>query len=349
MYFVRYGDICVRFTGKNWDERELPEFTSVYDYDDEKKYSLDDLERESRRTDFGGAGRDEDAHAAVVMELFRRKGGEENCLCTDWDDTLTLLEDGEGDLDDRRPIIYPDELSLPTRKLIADVAKLEHEEMAFRKKHMGKKPEDIDEATQKEFLKLDHKGWKIREALLDSDLGQEILEAYDSVEDLKTMAAQMFFLYSQTRMRAETDGGESEEDFFYAGSNLYAHAVADQIMEEGDEGEDDYGPMLDDESRQALDDLYDSFGDLVNEDDEDFAKGMDEATDAFLKDKGFDITNLAGAKAAQKFLENAGPEDAFVTEGPVDNEMDAFMGKMRLEAMLKCVKARIDQMIGGKK
>jgi len=25
------------------------------------------------------------------------------------------------------------------------------------------------------------------------------------------------------------------------------------------------------------------------------------------------------------------------------------MGKMRLEAMLKCVKARIDQMIGGKK
>ncbi len=63
MYFVRYGDICVRFTGKNWDERELPEFTSVYDYDDEKKYSLDELERESRRTDFGGAGRDEDAHS----------------------------------------------------------------------------------------------------------------------------------------------------------------------------------------------------------------------------------------------------------------------------------------------
>ena len=349
MYFVRYGDICVRFTGKNWDERELPEFTSVYDYDDEKKYSLDDLERESRRTDFGGAGRDEDAHAAAVTELLRRRGGEDRCLCNEWDDALTLLQDDEGDLDDRRPIIYPDELSLPTRKLIGDVAKLEREEMAFRKKHMGKKPEDIDEATQKEFLKLDNKGWKIREALLDSDLGQEILEAYDQVEDLKTMAAQMFFLYSQTRMRAETDGGESEEDFFYAGSNLYAHAVADQIMEEDNEGEDDYGPILDDESRQALDDLYDSFGDLVNEDDEDFAKGMDEATDAFLKDKGFDITNLAGAKAAQKFLENAGPEDAFVTEGPVDNEMDAFMGKMRLEAMLKCVKARIDQMIGGKK
>ena len=68
-----------------------------------------------------------------------------------------------------------------------------------------------------------------------------------------------------------------------------------------------------------------------------------------LKGKGFDISSLAGAKAAQKFLENAGPEDAFVTEGPVDNEMDEFMGKMRLEAMLKCVKARIDQMIGGKK
>ena len=43
MYFVRYGDICVRFTGKTWDERELPEFTSVYDYDDEKKYSLETM------------------------------------------------------------------------------------------------------------------------------------------------------------------------------------------------------------------------------------------------------------------------------------------------------------------
>jgi hypothetical protein len=163
------------------------------------------------------------------------------------------------------------------------------------------------------------------------------------------MAAQLFFLYSQTRMRAETEGGEPEEDFFYAGSNLYAHAVADQIMEEGDEGEDDYGPMLDDESRQALDDLYESFGGFVKVDDEDFAKEMDAATVAFLKGKGFDISSLAGAKAAQKFLETAGPEDAFVTEGPVDNEMDTFMGRMRLEAMLKCVKARIDQMIGGKK
>lgn len=84
-------------------------------------------------------------------------------------------------------------------------------------------------------------------------------------------------------------------------------------------------------------------------DDEDFAVEMDAATETFLKDKGFDISSLAGAKAAQKFLENAGPEDAFVTEGPVDNVMDEFMGKMRLETMLKCVKARIDQMIGGKK
>ena len=348
MYFVRFGEVCVRFAGKKWDKKDLPEDTSVIDYDNEDRWSLDDLERESRLTDFGGAGRNEDAHAAAVMELFRRKGGEDDCLRRDWDDVLTALEDAEYDVEeDRRPIIFPGDLSLPTRKLIHDVAKIEREELAFRKKHFGRKPDEDDEDAEKEYMKLDEKGWDAREALLDSDLGDEILDGYDPVEDMKTMAAQLFFLYSHSRMKAETEGGTPDEDLYYAGSNLYTHAAVEQIAEKR-AAEDE--PILEPDVVEAINELHPSFGALMATGAGDkFLEEMDESTLVFLKEKGYDITSLAGAKAAQKFLENAGPEDAFYTEGPVDNEMDRRIGEMRIQAMLRCVKLRIEKMIGGMK
>ena len=46
------------------------------------------------------------------------------------------------------------------------------------------------------------------------------------------------------------------------------------------------------------------------------------------------------------WLEKAQPEDAFVTEGPIDNEVDRHMGKARLDSMLKIVKARIKKIEG---
>ena len=349
MYFVRFGEACVRYTGKKWDKKDLPEDTYVFDYDKEAKWSLEDLERESLRTDFGGSGRDEDAHAAAVMERIRRKGGEDKCFCDDWDDVLTILEDAESGFDEkRRPIIFPDELSLPTRKLIREVAKIEKEEAAFLKKHLNDAVDDLDSDEEKEYFSLVDRGWDAREALLASDLGDEILDGYDPVEDMKIMAAQLLFMYAQTRTRAKMEGGKADEDLFYAGSNLYGHAVADQLADENAQGDDDSIPDTDGE--EIIGDFYQHFNEYMDRDaGSDFLEGMDEAAEAFLKEKGFDIATLAGAKAAQKFLENAGPEDAFYTEGPVDNEMDAWVGRMRLAAMLRCVKARIEKMINGRK
>ena len=79
--------------------------------------------------------------------------------------------------------------------------------------------------------------------------------------------------------------------------------------------------------------------------DDEFLEGMDQVMEYTMKEKGFDINTLSGAKAAQKFLENARVEDAFITEGPIDNAVDWHMGEARLDAMLKCVKARIQKMI----
>lgn len=358
MYFVRYGEVCARYTGKVIrDEENLPEGTNIYNVDDERFFPLDVLEREFKRTELDSDDWDEDLHAAVEVELLRRKSGMDTCRCDKWEDVLKMLEDDDADDDGRRPLVFPGELSLPTRKLIREVAKIEHEEIAFRKKNVHKTAEDIDEATKKEFMELDSRGWDIREALLDSDLGDIILEKYDPVEDMKTMAAQLFFLYSQTRLKAEVVGGKPDEDLFYAGSNLYAHAVVDQLEDEEDEYDDeeeddeDFDPLTDYQAEEALDEFWNAFGEYMagGGADDDFMRDMDASTEAFLKEKGFDITTLAGAKAAQQFLENAGPEDAFVTEGPVDNEMDEAMGRMRLSAMLGCVKARIQKMISGEK
>lgn len=355
MYFVKNGDICIRYIGtEKWDERELPDFTSYYDYDDEEKWSFEKLKRETKRIS-AGKDFDMDAMVAVEAEISRRKFGDNPDTTDDWDEVLDTLEKDEGDWEEdesvRRPIIYPDEISLPTRKLIADVAKIEHEEMAFRKENYHKSQDQIDVAAVKKFLALEKKGWKAREALLDSDLGKLILEMYDPVEDMKTMAAQMLFLYSQERMKAETEGGEPDEDFFYAGSNLYAHAVVDQMSDENDnedadEDDSDY-VFSQDMDMDTMATFAEAFSEHIRhaEPDDEFMQGMDQVTEITMKEKGFDINTLAGAKAAQSWLENAKVEDAFLTEGPIENAVDWHMGEARLDAMQKCIKIRIQKMI----
>ena len=356
MYFVRYAEKIYRYTGtERWNVNELPEFTSYYDFDDERKWSVAGLKKEARRVAFGAEDWDEDALTAIDAELARRNHSEEPLCIKNWNGLLNALADDdeeEDDDEDRRPIIYPEDITLPTRRLIRDVAKMEHEEMAFRKKNAAKQPGDLNEKTIKEFMKLDEKGWKAREALMNSDLAQMILECYDPIEDLKTMAAQMFFLYSQERMRAEVEGREPDEEFFYAGSNLYAHAVVSQIAdanadEEDDEADDDDYVFPQDMDMNELAKYAEAFSERVKSGDldDEFLEGMDQVMEYTMKEKGFDINTLSGAKAAQKFLENARVEDAFITEGPIDNAVDWHMGEARLDAMLKCVKARIQKMI----
>ena len=200
------------------------------------------------------------------------------------------------------------------------------------------------------------RGLKARTALMNSDLGQQILDLDDPVEDMKTMAAQLLFLYSQDRIKAETQGGKTEEDFFYAGAHLYAHAAIDQLSEEDDD-DDDEDEYNDDDyifpQNIDMDELA-SYVQMMNEHmknasmDDEFMVAMDEVTVREMAEKGFDINTLTGCKAAQAWLEKARVEDAFATEGPIDNAVDWHVGEGRLNAMLRCVKARIDRMISGK-
>jgi len=57
------------------------------------------------------------------------------------------------------------------------------------------------------------------------------------------------------------------------------------------------------------------------------------------------LSNLAGLKKAQAWLENAKVEDAFYSEGPIENAIDWHVGEARIAAMLKVVKARIEKRI----
>ncbi len=350
MYFVYDGDVLAWYTGdkKKMDLEQLPIPAMHYEYDDETRWTNKKLEEEAAFWGENGEGHDEDISAVIEIEQRRRSGVLSVPEFDRWDVLIDYLERYAGDMyaDPRKPLIFPDEISLPVRKLIREVAQIEHEEIAFRKKNLYKTPEEIDEETQEEFLDLDKRGYDAREALLDSDLGDKILDMEDPVEDLKDMAAQMLFFYAQTRSRAETEGGEPEEDFFYAGSNLYAHAVVDQVTEENESDDEDD----DSDPEGELDAFFGHLGDYIASGaDDDFMKEFDEMTVRFLADKGFDIKTLAGAKAAQKFLEEADLEDAFVTEGPVEDEVDKHMARMRLDSMLACVKARIQKMIEGKK
>ena len=246
MYFVRYKVLCARYTGE-WDADSLPEETYYFNYDDESAWSLQELELESDATDYDGYHEDLYAHIAAVTELRRRKNGTDDYLCGEWEEVLDRLteEDDEEEAEEaeaataRRPLIFPDDLSLPVRQMIRKAAEQEREETAFRKRVTAMKPGEITEEILKENDALQEKGRGPRQALTESDLGKQILRGEDPVENMKTLAAQMFFLYSSARILAEADGTEPEEDFYYAGANLYAHAAADQWEEEHNPGGND--------------------------------------------------------------------------------------------------------------
>ena len=97
---------------------------------------------------------------------------------------------------------------------------------------------------------------------------------------------------------------------------------------------------------EELEKAAEVFSKYVKNLDADALSDMEESTEWFLKDKGFYISTLSGCKAAQAWLEKAQPNDAFVTEGPIDNSIDWHMGKARLDSMLKIVKAQIKKIEG---
>ena len=356
MYFVYDGDVLVWYTGdkKEMDLEELPIPAMHYEYDDEKRWPDKKLEEEAALVSEDSEEYDEDISAVIEVEQRRRAGMLMVPEFDNWEAMIGYLDDYAADAfgdGGRRPLVFVDDVPLPIRKMVKDLARVERDELAARKENAGKYPDvasmlmNMDEFSSRRSAKLQEEGQYLRQKIVESELGEAVLDGYDYVEDMKDMAAQLFFLYAQERIMAESEGREPDEDYFYAANNLLTHAMIAQIADD-DEDEEEYDPDLDDGTGEELDSVWEAFGDAPD----DAAGGsfdddMDQATEFFLKEKGFDISTLAGAKAAQKFLEEAGPEDAFLTEGLVDHEMDSFMGRMRLQAMLRCVHARIRKMI----
>ena len=145
----------------------------------------------------------------------------------------------KANIKDPKPIVYPEEITLPTRKLIMDLAKIEFEELSVWKKHIDSEGlTSLDIASFNHNLELNKKGFKIRNALLDSDLASLIGELKDPVEEMKTMAAMLLFLYSHERMRHFLLDKKLDESLYYAGANMYRHAVIMQKMfEDADKDE----------------------------------------------------------------------------------------------------------------
>lgn len=139
-----------------------------------------------------------------------------------------------------KPIVYPEDLTLPTRKMIIDLAKIELEELSVMKAQAAKSDDfvSMDVALFNRNLELNKKGFSIRNALLGSDLADLFRELKDPAEEMKSMAAMLLFLYTHEKMRNMVLGREIDESFYYAGANLYRHAVIMQKMFEDLEKDD---------------------------------------------------------------------------------------------------------------
>ncbi len=131
-----------------------------------------------------------------------------------------------------KPIVYPEDLSLPTRKLIMDLAKIELEELSIMKTQAATSNDfaSMDIALFNRNMEINKKGFTMRNALLSSDLADLIRELKDPAEEMKSMAAILLFLYTHEKMRNMVLGREVDESFYYAGANLYRHAVIMQKM-----------------------------------------------------------------------------------------------------------------------
>lgn len=76
---------------------------------------------------------------------------------------------------ERQPIIFPEQITLPSRKFIRHLARNEKEAMALRKKYLDKDPADLGHNVAKQFLEIEERGWKAREKLLTSDLAEMLI------------------------------------------------------------------------------------------------------------------------------------------------------------------------------
>lgn len=146
---------------------------------------------------------------------------------------------------DRKPLIFAQDIPQTIRKTIQELAKVDRDEIVLRKENAekGRDISDIllntDEFTARRESRLQKDGYRLRQELMDSELGEAILEGFDYVEDMKTMAAQLMFLYMEERINAESSGETPDDDFIYAAHNLYTYAAIAQIADDDDDEYDD--------------------------------------------------------------------------------------------------------------
>ena len=139
------------------------------------------------------------------------------------------------------PLVFPDYVAPEDMEIIRELAKTERDHRDLTKHTDITSISDflnLDEVTGKKVDKLMKRGQELRDALMSGPLANVMLDFVDDVKDLKKMAATMFFLYAAERQSAEHEDRDPDEDFFYAGLNLYKYAVVEQISAEDDDDDD---------------------------------------------------------------------------------------------------------------
>ncbi len=164
------------------------------------------------------------------------------------DDLHVKYDDEDLDLDEYPeydPLVFPGDVPEEDMKIIRALAELEREHIALDRR-IGKIDIsdflNLDEVTSRKFDHLIEKGIELREQLLQGSLAAAVLDYDDDVEDMKKMASILLFLYTAERQQAENEERKPDEDYYYAGSYMYKHAVVEQLSAEDDDdwNEDDW-------------------------------------------------------------------------------------------------------------
>ena len=346
VYYVKSGRTTY-FCARGPRFTKLPEDIKTFDYDNAKKWPDSALQFEKKRV-----ADDPLALTALFGEFDRRKGAEAQ---PPWfDDKYEMLADLELAVDEENDeyedegdsfVIYED-LPSEIQEMIRKLAEVERKDLDLSRQHLGQRLDDLSPKEMDVLMKQKAVGEKARAALMHSELAEDIpVLDPDGVDDKKDMAAKLFFMYSLNRVSAEVNGEKPNEDLFYAAANMYGDAVAEEMSRYNDDDEDWDEEDEDDENPLEL--MARLFSEHIQnaEADDEFVQDLGEITDHFLTEKGFNLSTLSGLKAAQKWLEEAKVEDAFWTEGPIDNAIDWHIGEARIAAMLKVVKKRIEDYI----
>ena len=239
------------------------------------------------------------------------------------------------------------------KKLIRNLAKIEKKEIAFERANKDAEP---SQKGLKEFLAIKQKGDDVRDALLDHPFFDDLFDANegepDYAEDLDKLGTLLLRSYAADRIVKEIDGKKPDENLFYAGANMLEHAVMLKEDNEDDEEDDDNSEdeylFPHDLDFDAMSDMAEQFSDSIKKADasDPIVADMAESAEFFLKEKGFDIKTLEGCQAAAAWLDQAKPEDAYYSEGPIVNALEWHIAEARLDAMSKIVKDRIRKLSG---